>query len=165
MGIYLLVRGLDALIFILGTSWILLFGQRATQGWGVLGGEILMVVLYGILGFELIKSAEFIATHLYAPDVEDRMEKNADAFRTETLMQVALSAVGVFLVATAIAEVPALFRTMIWPAARSSMGVGFGPSAFLRIVLLTAMGFYLILGAQGLVAAIQRLRRAGPVSR
>jgi hypothetical protein len=110
------------------------------------------IALYGYIAWFLIWRADRIASWLYP---EEEPQAAVIGLDKEILLQVALIAIGVFLVSHALTAFPSVVLLI---RLRPHYSEANAWAEFLRFVLQFAIGLYLALGTRGIMRAIEYLR-------
>jgi len=117
----------------------------------------LSLSLYGLIAWFLITRADKVGLWLY-PEEEEQVA--IVALDRDVLLQVALMAIGVFLIARGLTGLPGTVFLMSRSADYGgSEGHRDAWAGLLRVVLQVGIGFYLALGAHGTMRVIEYLRR------
>lgn len=151
LGIYLLTRGLE--FFSISFSYAITILTRGFEGTWYLLVALASLSLYMGGAFCLITWADSIAGVLAgkeeAPEVKVGVEK-------DSLQHIAFSAVGVFMVATALPRLSDMVATLTVQVSHQARLRTWG--AIVGIVLQLGIGTFLFFGSRGLVGLIKKIK-------
>ena len=150
-GIYLLVRGLvfsaPYIVYLIAPQYM------ANVEWKWLLPGLIPFVLYIFAALFLIIWAEPIAAKLSGKEEPSEVKAVVEK---DSLQQIAFSAVGVFMVATALPRLTQMVATLIVQVSDEARLPTWG--AIVGIVLQMAIGIYLFFGSKGLVGILKKLK-------
>jgi hypothetical protein len=165
LGLYMLVRTVESLQFamtgfamVIGTPGFSLFNLSRMEGrFWQLAVSNLPVLFFAAASFCLIVWADEIAKALCAGEESSEIKGALDK---DTLQQIALITVGVFVIAHAFSIMTQVVVRMLYLSAYARTMPDFFWSDLLSHGVELAIGVYLVLGAKGLVKIINKIRRA-----
>lgn len=157
-GIYLLIRVLEsfqlvamAVSFLFQAPSIV---EDVTNIWFFIS-TVVPFLLFIAVAFCLIKWSDDIAEKLYGQRGENNIK---DAIDKDTLQEIAFSAIGVFIIAAALPEIPQLVVNLSVQGPMREVAISGARLLSVKFILKIAIGAFLFFGSKNLIKLLKKFR-------
>jgi len=156
LGIYFLVQAIRFLPFLVTIVRELPYGQERSAFISFAVAQVGAVLVSLVVAIILLKWSDGIAARLTKHYKSEPLPSRRWLAKNE-LLELAFTVVGVVILANALPRIPQIIADLRYEGAFRERAYASAVAVAVRVVL----GFYLALGAKGLVGLLRKLREAG----